>query len=163
VKREAAARLVSLYPAAWRTRYGGEFVHVLRDQPLSLRLALDVIGGAIDARLSPVRSERGMRMTANLIKRCAVGRPTVSTADAWRGAWLMIGAALVLTGGLVGARAVFGPNDYIKAFAAMAFPALMFVMMAAMFLRDASRLAQAVIAGGVVTFFTAIAVLSVWI
>ena len=163
MKGEAAARLVALYPRGWRDRYGDEFTHVLREQALTLRLALDVIGGAIDARLSSARSERGMMMTAKLLKRCATGGTAVSTADAWRGAWVMIGVALVLTGSLGVADAVFGRNDYVKAFAAMSFPALMFVMMAAMYLKDATRLAQTVIAGGVVTFFTAIAVLSVWI
>ena len=48
---QTAARLVTLYPGRWRDRYGDEFTHVLTDQPLTLRLLVDVIGGAVDAHL----------------------------------------------------------------------------------------------------------------
>jgi hypothetical protein len=40
-----------LYPVAWRERYGEEFAALLEDQPLTPRVALDVLLGALDARL----------------------------------------------------------------------------------------------------------------
>lgn len=45
--------LVSLYPRAWRERYGDEFLELLEGRPATPRLAADVILGAIDARLRP--------------------------------------------------------------------------------------------------------------
>jgi hypothetical protein len=46
--------LLRLYPRRWRQRYGGEFVALLEDlagTPHRWRLAVDIIRGAIDARL----------------------------------------------------------------------------------------------------------------
>lgn len=45
--------LLSLYPRAWRQRYGVEIAELLREEPLSLRLLIDLIRGALDARLHP--------------------------------------------------------------------------------------------------------------
>jgi hypothetical protein len=50
-------RLIRLYPARWRRRYGAEMARLLDDlAPLSrgarLRIAFDVLLGALDARLS---------------------------------------------------------------------------------------------------------------
>ena len=43
--------MVHLYPSAWRERYGEEFEAFLEDCTLSPVQILDVIAGAIDARL----------------------------------------------------------------------------------------------------------------
>lgn len=43
--------LLHLYPAAWRVRYGEEFAALLEEQPLTPRIALDVLLGALDARV----------------------------------------------------------------------------------------------------------------
>ena len=45
--------LLRLYPAPWRERYGDEFRELLADRPPTLRDRLDVVAGAIDARLHP--------------------------------------------------------------------------------------------------------------
>ena len=45
--------LVRLYPRAWRERYGAEFGEILADKRPSIGLIVDVIAGAIDARVSP--------------------------------------------------------------------------------------------------------------
>lgn len=45
--------LLRLYPAAWRTRYGDEFIELLAARPPSLRDRLDIVTGAVDARLNP--------------------------------------------------------------------------------------------------------------
>lgn len=47
------SRLVALYPAAWRARYEDEFRAVLAVRPPSLGERLDIVRGAIDARLRP--------------------------------------------------------------------------------------------------------------
>jgi hypothetical protein len=45
--------LLSLYPKEWRTRYGEEFAELLAERPPSLRDRLDIVRGALDARVHP--------------------------------------------------------------------------------------------------------------
>ena len=45
--------LVRMYPAAWRARYGAEFTELLLARPPSNRDRLDIVRGAVDARLNP--------------------------------------------------------------------------------------------------------------
>lgn len=45
--------LIRLYPAAWRARYEDEFLAVLEERPLSPFDAIDIVLGALDARLRP--------------------------------------------------------------------------------------------------------------
>lgn len=53
------SRLLRLYPASWRERYGEEFVALLADRPPSVLDSIDIVRGALDARLHPqVRRER---------------------------------------------------------------------------------------------------------
>ena len=45
--------LIRLYPAAWRERYEAEFLGILEARPPSSRDRLDIVRGALDARLHP--------------------------------------------------------------------------------------------------------------
>lgn len=45
--------LIRLYPAAWRARYEDEFLALLEERPVSPFDALDILLGALDARLRP--------------------------------------------------------------------------------------------------------------
>jgi hypothetical protein len=47
------SRLVALYPRTWRERYEVEFLALMADRPPSPGDRLDVIRGALDARLHP--------------------------------------------------------------------------------------------------------------
>jgi hypothetical protein len=47
------SRLVRLYPAAWRARYGDEFSRLIEERPTSLADRIDIVRGAVDARLHP--------------------------------------------------------------------------------------------------------------
>jgi hypothetical protein len=49
--------LLLLYPAAWRARYGAEFTELLLARPPSVRDRLDILRGAVDARLNPQLTE----------------------------------------------------------------------------------------------------------
>src|SRR5689334_21445544 len=49
--RNVSHHLLRLYPAAWRDRYADEFAALLDDCPSSPALVLDVLLGALDARL----------------------------------------------------------------------------------------------------------------
>ncbi len=45
--------LLRLYPPQWRARYGAEFAELLSARPPTVRDRLDIVRGAIDARLRP--------------------------------------------------------------------------------------------------------------
>jgi len=47
------SRLIRLYPTAWRERYEPEFVALLEERPPRARDVVDIIRGALDARIHP--------------------------------------------------------------------------------------------------------------
>jgi hypothetical protein len=47
------ARLVRFYPKRWRERYGEEITDLLETEPPSVRRAVDLLRGLIDAHLHP--------------------------------------------------------------------------------------------------------------
>jgi hypothetical protein len=51
-------RLIVLYPAAWRRRYGDEFAALLEQTPLTFRTLFDVGVSAVDAHLNPTAPMR---------------------------------------------------------------------------------------------------------
>lgn len=53
--------LLGLYPAVWRSRYGDEFAELLAARPPNLRDRLDIVRGAIDARIRPQVFEAAAR------------------------------------------------------------------------------------------------------
>jgi hypothetical protein len=80
--------LLRLYPAPWRERYGEEFSAVLASQRASPSLVLDVLAGAIDARLHPQiqhsnakQTEGDDTMTLAMLQRCAAGGPKLSPEE----------------------------------------------------------------------------------
>ena len=50
---ERTSALLRLFPPAWRARYGDEFAELLAARRPTLRDRLDIVHGAIDARLHP--------------------------------------------------------------------------------------------------------------
>jgi hypothetical protein len=161
---DAASRLVRLYPDSWRARYGDELTHVLAAQPLTPRIVIDIIGGAIDARLhravtAPAGAE-GAKMTSSLMKRCAAGGPQLTRQEQWRANGVMIGASLALGSLYIWAKMFFEDGDFVDAFGIMAFPAALILAMPFSYLKDASRTAQVVIVGGLLLFLAAISYLA---
>jgi len=65
------SRLLRLYPPAWREGYGDEFLALLADRPPSVRESVDIVRGAIDARLDPqlprTRGSTDRRFVAPLV------------------------------------------------------------------------------------------------
>lgn len=47
------SRLVALYPTGWRSRYEDEFLALLASRPPSIEDRIDIVRGAVDARLHP--------------------------------------------------------------------------------------------------------------
>lgn len=70
--------LLRTYPAAWRQRYGEEFLALLADRPAGWRAAADILGGALDARLHPGRTP----LSVDEMLPHAMALPTVSAATA---------------------------------------------------------------------------------
>jgi hypothetical protein len=58
--------LVRVYPGSWRARYGAEFAELLSARPPTLRDRLDIIRGAIDARIQPQLLDASPRRVVTL-------------------------------------------------------------------------------------------------
>lgn len=155
MKPSTAGRFVAMYPSAWRARYGDEFQRLLSDQRLTPLLALDVIGGAIDAHIL------GGRMTMKMMTRCAAGGPQVSTAEAWQGALLLLGVTVTLLGATGWLRNTFGEGPLLEAFASMAFPAAFLLLMPKLFMKGASRREKWLVVGVTMTLLVAATVVSI--
>jgi hypothetical protein len=56
--RVAGSRWLRLYPRAWRRRYEAEMLAVLEARPLTNRVRLDLVRGALDANLHPIAPPR---------------------------------------------------------------------------------------------------------
>ena len=97
--------LLKLYPPRWRRRYGEEFLALIAPQPFSLVTVLDIIGGAIDAWARPqshlaaraaAQSEGDTIMLAKELRlRCAGYGAKATTADALKGAGIILGGTLL--------------------------------------------------------------------
>jgi hypothetical protein len=66
-------RLVGLYPAAWRQRYGDEFLALLETRPPRRLDVIDIAWGALDAHLFPQAPEGRFRMFTRLAGLAALG------------------------------------------------------------------------------------------
>jgi len=149
--------LLRLYPKAWRARYGAEFAAVLEAQPASLGLVMDVIAGAVDARLSPQAHttsmptlERGeTMMTESLMARCRAGGPNLSTRDGLFAGIGMLVASVVGASAYIWLSYRYHHVPAVDAVGYTTFPAIMLVYAQMAYLRSRSASTQVVlIAGG---------------
>ncbi len=60
-------RLLSLYPEAWRDRYGEEMSALLDETPPSITATLDLLRGALTAHLRPLASSAPAARARNTI------------------------------------------------------------------------------------------------
>ena len=66
-RQRRALALLRLYPPAWRRRYGDELAAVLEQHTITLATMIDLLWGALDARLDPsFTSERVLRPMSRL-------------------------------------------------------------------------------------------------
>ena len=117
-------RLLRLYPAAWRERYGDEFLELLASERRTPGKVLDVLLGALDAHLNTrlgARAPRpaagsigGFAMIGGLTFRCA-GGPRRSRAETLRVSLLIAGYILAMTALYVALKRVFGPELWVEA------------------------------------------------
>lgn len=109
--------LLRLYPAAWRERYGAEVAALLETEPVTTRLLLDMIAGAIDARLTPQSITGGTPMTARLL--CASA--AMSAEDRRRNNVILIGGSLIFALATV-VLSVAGGRWVAQVLASLVFP-----------------------------------------
>jgi hypothetical protein len=145
---------LKLYPREWRERYGDELSAMVGDRPLSLGSSIDLIAGAIDARFTEER-----KMPSILKTGCLTSNDPQSLADGIRGAAVMIGGTVVLSGvGILASKNGFHEaGDFFKG---LAFPFSLAMMSHVMYLRKQSAAAKWIITGGTMTFLIVISLLA---
>ena len=148
--------LLRLYPKSWRARYGDELAEILDAQPPSLGLFVDVLAGALDARLHPrliVSSTRGPErtalqgvsaMTEDLMTRCAAGGPQISTREQYFAGGMMMAGALLMGTAYVLLRHQFHATPAVEAIGYSIFPAITLFYAQAAYLRHRPATTQAV-------------------
>jgi hypothetical protein len=140
--------LLLLYPRAWRDRYGAEMEEMLTAQRPTLRTALDLVAGAIDARLNPqlVSPPQGGQLSGGtkMLTRFRCAPAGVSVQDQWRSAGWMVGGSLVLTMLSLGLLRLVGPNSFSEGLLYSAFPASLMLSSESSFLKCYSRQARSI-------------------
>jgi len=107
-------KLVALYPRAWRERYGEEFLALLDEQPMTPRVVVDLLRGALDAHLHPQKGGTVPRAASGVVP------PAASSARAN----ILMGAVLIhieIALRLV-ALCDAGLRDYLRELSATAAP-----------------------------------------
>lgn len=114
--------LLTLYPPAWKRRYRQEVETHLRSEPASLRTAVDLIAGAIDAWRNPDAIPSAPRdPETDMITASRCSSIDISARDAGYSAGLMIGVTLLLTVLATVLNRTVGPHVAIDALLHSAF------------------------------------------
>lgn len=160
--------LLKLYPRSWRERYGDELADLVRHQSWTPALVIDLIAGAIDARLHPqlvtaVKTRNGKdtrgeeHMFAKMMKfRCAGYAPNVSPRDQWLSVAGTLGGTLALTLIWMRLHVVYGDSAYVDSFLYMTFLVPYILTLPLTSLKGRSRGAQAIFIGGMLAVLTGI-------
>ena len=116
--------LIRLYPRDWRARYEEEFLSLLAERPPDARDRVDIIRGAIDARMRPqVRRgspDPGPASPAPHVASRTLGFATLAGALLW-----LVALVMILNGPIV----VDGGSSYRDGAAALPFVFLAFVLL----------------------------------
>jgi hypothetical protein len=147
------SRLVRLYPRAWRQRYGDELAELLAREGLTVRGALDVIVGALDAHLHPLAGGAsrevnagpagGTAMIGGVSFHCA-STPAMSKAEALRSAFVIIAVSAAFAAAALALRRTLGAGVLVDALNAAGFPAALAVWASTSILKRHSLLARAI-------------------
>jgi hypothetical protein len=168
-----ARRLLALYPRAWRERYGEEFMELLGEEPVGFAQVINIVSGAIDARVSPeVRGSTAIRKSAlvsqggstnmTVLKYlCAHEKKspfTVRDSIIGAGALILTSFALAFGGAYVRRHGYPDLGEFMKG---VAFPISLIAWMNFTYMKGQSRAARGVILGGTLAFIVMIGWLSV--
>ena len=147
--------LVRLYPRAWRQRYGPEMQELLDAEKPSLRTYVDLIAGAVDARLNPQSTpaqRAGHKEGNQMVKAFRCAPAGVSVADQWRSAAWMVGGSLVLISISLVLQQQIGRNAFSESLLYSAFWASLMLSMECTYLKRYSRSARVVMSVGGAVF-----------
>lgn len=167
--------LLGLYPPRWRQRYGREVAAMLAERRFSLRIAVDLVAGAIDVWLHPsvtlaaapaadshVEEKTMLNRIMRLDCRGAFG-PNLAKADQWKASLVMIGCCVVLTAAWMAAHFRFDDNPYVDSLAVMPSMVGMLASMRYTYLKERSNSVQAVFIGGFSLLLCAFFIAAGWI
>jgi hypothetical protein len=170
--------LLRLYPSPWRRRYGGEVAELLANRGFSLRVAIDLVAGAIDVWLhpsvtlaaasaaeSPAPNKEEKTMLNRIMRLDCAGAygPNLDKADEWKAASVMIGCTLALTGIWTAAHIRFGDNPYIDAVGIMPFFIGLLASMRYTYLKGRPNSVQAVFIAGITLLLTLFFLATGWL
>jgi hypothetical protein len=123
--------LLRMYPRAWRERYGDEFLALLASEPQTPRLVLDVLAGALDARLNArlgtrvakpaAVASRGLALIGGLSFRCGAA-PRQTRAEMLVSSLVLAGLMVGLTALYVAMRHTYGSALWVEALGFAALP-----------------------------------------
>ena len=161
--------LLRLYPRAWRERYGEEFLATVGDGPVRLQQVIDIVAGAIDARLSAdvrrttmasrVAPTGGGSMWLKSLMACEQQQMRYTRRDSLLGAGVMAGASLFLV--VLGTTARRGGFPVAgEVLIDVAFPVSLMLSMPFWMMKGQPRKAQIAIVGGTLVILVLMGVLS---
>ena len=158
-------RLLGLYPRAWRERYGAEFLATVEPGPLNIQQVIDIVSGAIDARLSSdvrramaasrVAPSAGGPMIEKSLTICDRSQTRYTKRDALVGAGVMLGATLAFTITGVALRRAGWPATG-EVMVSLSFPGSLTLSMPFWVMKGQPWKAQVVMVGGTLVFLIAI-------
>lgn len=150
--------LLRLYPRTWQRRYRVEVEEHLRAEPLSIRLLLDVLAGAVDAHTNPQwipatpESSGGDDPVISFFENCAARE--ISVAEQRRSAIWMLGTSLVFALSYLWLDARFGENPFSQAFIFSAFPIAVILSSQHSYLKPYSSAARvSIMVGGSIAIY----------
>ena len=149
---------------------------MLAGRGFSLRIAIDLVAGAIDVWLHPsvtlaaaaaadTKHEEEKTMLSRIMRlECAAAYgPNVTKADQWKAAWVAVGGTLVLTLIWMAIHVRIGDNDYIDALSVMPFLIPYLFSMRYTYLKDRPASVQAVFIAGFSLLLTAFMLATGWL
>jgi hypothetical protein len=163
-----ARSLLWLYPPAWRSRYGEEFVATLGAGPLRAMQVFDIVMAAIDAWLSSevrdatrayrAAGEGGLPMLKSM-KVCGRSTAGVTPRDGLIGAGVMLLLTFAFSLGGIAARRAGWPAT-AEALQGLAFPVPFVLSMPWWLMKGQPRKAQAAIIGMTLTILVVLSCLA---
>jgi hypothetical protein len=166
--------LLRLYPPLWRRRYGAEVAEMLAGRRFSLRVAVDLVAGAIDTWLHPDATlaaaaaaapptTEETHMLARIIRFECAANANLSREDHWKSGIALIGGTLVLTLAWAGLHVKFGDNNAIDALSTLPFMFSLLYSMRYTYLKERPGSVQAIFIGGLTLACAVLLLAAGWI
>ncbi len=153
--------LLALYPRGWRERYGEEFLALLETEPASIRGLVDVLAGAIDARL-----HRDYPLTAALTEEGTMFRECIEDVSGFAAALKQFGAPIVVLLAYVAVwlwlTTLWGRTPVTEAFQYAALWAILSISLGIQGLRLHSHQAKAAVMALALAVFYGISFVATW-